>query len=102
MKAIDDAALPSGLQMKTGDSKPIAGEKAAWQHAPMKKRQSFEAGHLRKFLLVIDDCEEVDAAVFYAANRVAHSGGSLVMHRLSFENRCVRLPCESAGRRLRA
>ncbi len=45
----------------------------------MKKRRSFEAGHHRKFLLVIDDTEEVNAALFYAANRVAHSGGSLVM-----------------------
>ncbi|MEO1205183.1 MAG: universal stress protein [Pseudomonadota bacterium] len=45
----------------------------------MKKRKSFEAGHLRKFLLIVDDTDEVEAAVFYAANRVAHSGGSLVM-----------------------
>ncbi len=45
----------------------------------MKKRRSFEAGHHRKFLLIIDDTDEVNAALFYAANRVAHSGGSLVM-----------------------
>jgi len=45
----------------------------------MKKRRSFEAGHHRKFLLVIDDSDEVNAALFYAANRVAHSSGSLVM-----------------------
>lgn len=44
----------------------------------MKKRKSFEAGHLRKFLLVVDDSDEVEAAIVYAASRVAHSGGSLV------------------------
>lgn len=45
----------------------------------MKKRRSFEAGHRRKFLLVVDNSDEVDAALFYAANRVKHSGGSIVM-----------------------
>lgn len=45
----------------------------------MKKRRSFEAGHRRKFLLVIDESDEVNAAVYYAASRVQHSGGSLVM-----------------------
>lgn len=45
----------------------------------MKRRRSFEAGHRRKFLLVIDNSDEVDAALFYAASRVAHSGGSIVM-----------------------
>jgi len=44
----------------------------------MKKRRSFEAGHQRKFLLVVDESEEVEAAIFYAASRVLHSGGSLV------------------------
>ncbi|MEL7048731.1 MAG: universal stress protein, partial [Pseudomonadota bacterium] len=36
----------------------------------MKKRRSFEAGHRRKFLLVVDGSDEVEAAIFYAANRV--------------------------------
>lgn len=45
----------------------------------VKKRKSFEAGHTRKFLLVVDDSEEVEAAIFYAAARVARSVGSLVM-----------------------
>lgn len=45
----------------------------------MKKRRSFEAGHRRKFLLVIDNSEEVNAALYYAASRVQHSGGSIVM-----------------------
>jgi nucleotide-binding universal stress UspA family protein len=45
----------------------------------MKKRRSFEAGHQRKFLLIVDDSKEVDSALFYAASRVAHSSGSIVM-----------------------
>lgn len=45
----------------------------------MKKRRSFEAGHRRKYLLVIDESEEVNAAVYYAASRIRHSGGSIVM-----------------------
>ncbi|MEQ8823556.1 MAG: universal stress protein [Filomicrobium sp.] len=45
----------------------------------MKPRRSFEAGHERKFLLVIDEAPEVDSAVYFAASRVAHSGGSLVL-----------------------
>lgn len=45
----------------------------------MKTRRSFEAGHQRKFLLIIDEAPEVESAVYFAASRVAHSGGSLVM-----------------------
>lgn len=44
-----------------------------------KKRRSFEAGHARKFLLVVDDSQEVESALYYAASRIAHSSGSLVM-----------------------
>lgn len=45
----------------------------------MKKRRSFEAGHLRKFLIVVDDSAEVEAALFFAASRIQHSSGSLSM-----------------------
>ncbi len=45
----------------------------------MKTRRSFEAGHLRKFLLVVDESAEVESALFYAASRIAHSSGSLLM-----------------------
>lgn len=44
-----------------------------------KKRRSFEAGHARKFLLVVDDSQEVESALYYAASRILHSSGSLVM-----------------------
>lgn len=45
----------------------------------MKTRRSFEAGHLRKFLLVVDESAEVESALYYAASRIAHSSGSLLM-----------------------
>ncbi|MDX2287452.1 MAG: universal stress protein [Hyphomicrobiaceae bacterium] len=45
----------------------------------MKKRRSFEAGHRRKFLLIVDNSQEVDAALNYAASRIKHSGGQIVM-----------------------
>lgn len=47
--------------------------------ARMKKRRSFEAGHIRKFLLIVDDSVEVDSALFYAASRIQHSSGTIVM-----------------------
>lgn len=45
----------------------------------MKKRRSFESGHRRKFMLIVDESAEVEAALFYAASRIAHSSGSIVM-----------------------
>jgi nucleotide-binding universal stress UspA family protein len=45
----------------------------------MKPRRSFEAGHTRKFLLVVDESQEVESALYYAASRVQRSSGSIVM-----------------------
>ncbi len=45
----------------------------------MKPRRSFETGHRRKFLLVIDESPEVESAVYYAASRVQRSAGSMVL-----------------------
>lgn len=45
----------------------------------MKIRRSFETGHQRKFLLVVDDSQEVESALYYAASRIAHSSGSVLM-----------------------
>jgi nucleotide-binding universal stress UspA family protein len=47
--------------------------------ASMKPRRSFESGHRRKFLLVVDESQEVESALYYAASRVQRSTGSLVM-----------------------
>jgi nucleotide-binding universal stress UspA family protein len=44
-----------------------------------KKRRVYEQGHLRKYLVIVDDLPEVEAALYYAASRVNHSGGQLVM-----------------------
>ena len=41
------------------------------------KRRSFEAGHRRKFLVIIDETPECDRAVYYAARRAQHTGGAL-------------------------
>ncbi len=46
---------------------------------PMKKRRSFESGHDRKFLLIVDESAEVESALYYCAARIRHSSGSLVM-----------------------
>lgn len=44
----------------------------------VKKRRVFEQGHLRKYLVVIDDVPEVDSALYFAASRIGHSGGEIV------------------------
>ena len=41
------------------------------------KRSVFEAGHARKFLVVVDETPEVESALAFAANRVRRSGGSI-------------------------
>lgn len=43
------------------------------------KRRSSEAGHRRKFLVVIDDTPECARALRYAGRRAEHTGGAVVM-----------------------
>jgi nucleotide-binding universal stress UspA family protein len=43
------------------------------------KRKSGEAGHRRKFLVIIDDTPEVSRALLFAARRAARTGGGLVL-----------------------
>jgi len=45
----------------------------------MKTRRSFEEGHTRKFLLIVDESPEVEAALFFVASRIAHSGGTAIL-----------------------
>jgi nucleotide-binding universal stress UspA family protein len=45
----------------------------------MKPRRSFEEGHRRKFLIVVDESQEVESALYYAASRVQRSSGLIVM-----------------------
>ena len=42
-----------------------------------KRRRVFEQGHGRKFLLIVDETPEVESALYYAAGRLSHTGGSL-------------------------
>jgi nucleotide-binding universal stress UspA family protein len=46
------------------------------------RRRSNEAGHIRKYLVVIDDTPECDRAVFWAAKRAAHTKSGIVMLRV--------------------
>ncbi len=46
------------------------------------KRRSFEAGHKRKYLVVIDDTEECERAVYWAAKRAGRTMSQIVMLRV--------------------
>ena len=46
------------------------------------KRSSYEAGHKRKYLVVIDDTEECDRAVYWAAKRAGRTKSQIVMLRV--------------------
>jgi nucleotide-binding universal stress UspA family protein len=49
---------------------------------PTKRRSSFEKGHKRKYLLIVDDTEECDRAVFWAAKRAGRTKSGIVMLRV--------------------
>ena len=44
-----------------------------------KKRRIFEPGHGRKLMVVVDELPEVEGALFYAAGRVMHAGGNILL-----------------------
>jgi nucleotide-binding universal stress UspA family protein len=46
------------------------------------KRRSYESGHRPKYLIVIDDSDECDRAVYYASRRSARTGAGVVMLRV--------------------
>jgi nucleotide-binding universal stress UspA family protein len=46
------------------------------------KRRSYEAGHKRKYLVVIDDTEECERAVHWAAKRAGRTKSQIVMLRV--------------------
>jgi nucleotide-binding universal stress UspA family protein len=46
------------------------------------KRRSYEKGHKRKYLVVIDDTEECERAVHWAAKRAGRTKSKLVMLRV--------------------
>jgi nucleotide-binding universal stress UspA family protein len=47
-----------------------------------RRRRSYEAGHKPKLLVVIDDTEECDRAVYFASRRAARIGGNVLMLRV--------------------
>jgi|SRR6185295_2909863 nucleotide-binding universal stress UspA family protein len=44
-----------------------------------RTRRSYEPGHKRKFLVVVDETPECDRAVYYGTRRAARTNGKLVM-----------------------
>jgi hypothetical protein len=44
-----------------------------------RKRRVFEPGHGRKLLVIVDETQEVENALFFAAGRVVHAGGHIVL-----------------------
>jgi len=44
-----------------------------------KKRRVFEQGHARKLMVIVDETPEVEGALFYAAGRVLHAGGRVLL-----------------------
>jgi len=44
-----------------------------------RRRQVFEKGHRRKFLVVVDETPECERALEFAANRAEHTGGGLAL-----------------------
>jgi nucleotide-binding universal stress UspA family protein len=46
------------------------------------KRRSYEKGHRRKYLVVIDDTTECDRAVYWAARRAGRTKSAVVMLRV--------------------
>jgi len=45
----------------------------------VKKRRVFEQGHRRKFLVIVDETPEVERALYFAASRIGHTGGQIVL-----------------------
>lgn len=46
------------------------------------KRRSYESGHRAKYLVVIDNSEESDRAIYYASRRAARNNASVIMLRV--------------------
>jgi nucleotide-binding universal stress UspA family protein len=47
-----------------------------------RRRRSYEAGHKPKWLVVVDDTEECDRAVYFASRRAARVGAGVIMLRV--------------------
>src|ERR1700719_1377929 len=47
-----------------------------------RRRRSYETGHKPKFLVVVDDTEECDRAVYFASRRAARTNSTVIMLRV--------------------
>jgi nucleotide-binding universal stress UspA family protein len=47
-----------------------------------RKRSSHEAGHKRKYLVIVDETPECDRAVYWASQRAARTGATVLMLRV--------------------
>lgn len=45
----------------------------------VKIRRVFEHGHRRKFLVIVDETPEVERALYFAASRIGHTAGQIVL-----------------------
>lgn len=45
----------------------------------IKKRRVFEEGHHRKYLVIVDESEEVEAALYFCALRAAHTAAAILL-----------------------
>jgi nucleotide-binding universal stress UspA family protein len=52
-----------------------------------RKRRVFEQGHGRKYMVIVDESPEVEKALYFAAGRVLHTGGRvLLLHVIEPDN----------------
>ena len=47
-----------------------------------RKRRAYESGHRAKYLVVIDDSEECDRAIYYSSRRAARTSAAVPMLRV--------------------
>jgi nucleotide-binding universal stress UspA family protein len=59
-----------------------AGGAAPGNVAAPRKRRSYESGHKPKFLVVLDETQECDRAVYFASRRAARVGAVVIMLRV--------------------
>lgn len=65
-----------------GRAQALVARPGSWHSSHMpngKRRLSFEQGHLRKLLVVVDETPEVESALFFAAHRIRRTGGKLLL-----------------------
>jgi nucleotide-binding universal stress UspA family protein len=58
-------------------TRPVSPEAAM-----TRRRRSYETGHKPKFLVVVDDTEECDRAIYFASRRAARTNSTVIMLRV--------------------